>query len=106
MLDGPNAALGHNSAVHMIETQIEYVLGAIACIRDGRACSTSTRRPSATYTAEIDARAAGTVWLTCDSWYRDAGSGRLTLLWPGTAESFRSANGRFDPKPYRVLARS
>lgn len=105
VLDGPNAALGHNSAVHMIETQIEYVLGAIACIREGAVLDVDAQAER-DYTAELDDRAAGTVWLTCDSWYRDPRSGRLTLLWPGTAESFREKNGRFDPEPYRVLARS
>ena len=102
VLDGPNAALGHNSAVHMIETQIEYVLGAASCIRDGLVLDVDPEAEAA-YTARIDERAAGTVWLTCDSWYRDPGSGRLTLLWPGTARSFRDVNGRFDPAPYRVL---
>ncbi len=29
VLDGPNAALGHNSAIYMIETQLDYVLGAL-----------------------------------------------------------------------------
>jgi cation diffusion facilitator CzcD-associated flavoprotein CzcO len=104
VLDGPNAALGHNSAVHMIETQIEYVLGAIACIGRGSVLDIAPEAEAA-YTAEIDARAGDTVWLTCDSWYRDRGSGRLTLLWPGTAESFRARNGRFEVEPYRVLAK-
>ena len=105
VLDGPNAALGHNSAVHMIETQISYVLGAVSCIRDGAVLDVDPAAEAA-YTDRMDERAAGTVWLTCDSWYRDRGSGRLTLLWPGTAESFREENGRFDPSPYRVLTPS
>ena len=55
------------------------------------------------YTAEIDERSALTVWLTgCRSWYVDQRSGRLTLLWPGTAVSFRERNGTFDPGPYVV----
>jgi hypothetical protein len=29
VLDGPNAALGHNSAIYMIETQVSYVLSAL-----------------------------------------------------------------------------
>ena len=103
VLDGPNAALGHNSAVHTIETQIEYVLGAIAAVRDGMVLDVDPQAAAA-YAAEIDRRAAGSVWLTCDSWYRDRASGRLTLLWPGTAESFRKRNGRFDPSPYRAPA--
>jgi cation diffusion facilitator CzcD-associated flavoprotein CzcO len=104
VLDGPNAALGHNSAVHMIETQLEYVLGAIAHVRAGAVLDVDPQAER-DYTAGVEARAAGTVWLTCDSWYRDPRSGRLTVLWPGTAESFREANGRFDPGPYRALAR-
>ena len=104
VLDGPNAALGHNSAVHMIETQIAYVLGAVAAIADGAVLDVDPAAEAA-YTADIDQRAAGTVWLTCDSWYRDRGSGRLTLLWPGTAASFRERNGRFESAPYRVLTR-
>ena len=104
VLDGPNAALGHNSAVHMIETQIEYVLGAISCIEGGAVLDVDPAAEEG-YTAEIDARAAETVWLGCDSWYRDRASGRLTLLWPGTAASFRARNGRFEIEPYRVLAR-
>ena len=35
VLDGPNAALGHNSAVHVIESQIAYVLGAVRHVREG-----------------------------------------------------------------------
>ena len=104
VLDGPNAALGHNSAVHMIETQIDHVLGAIACIRDGAVLDVDPQAEQ-DWVDEVDARVAGTVWSTCDSWYRDPASGRLTLLWPGTAASFRARNGRFDPEPYRVLSR-
>src|SRR6202034_4626571 len=29
VLDGPNAALGHHSAIYMIETQVSYVLSAL-----------------------------------------------------------------------------
>ena len=104
VLDGPNAALGHNSAIYMIATQLDYVLGALDYIA---AESVSSLEVSAeaevAYTAEIDERSAPTVWLTgCRSWYVDQRSGRLTLLWPGTAVSFRERNGTFDPGPYVV----
>ncbi|RIX30868.1 flavin-containing monooxygenase [Amnibacterium setariae] len=101
VLDGPNAALGHNSAVHVIESQIAYVLGALAHGGDGAVLAV-TEAATAAYTAEVDARAEGTVWTTCDTRYRDPASGRLTVLWPGTATSFRERNGVFDPAPYRV----
>ena len=33
VINGPNASLGHNSAVYMIETQIDHVLGALDHLR-------------------------------------------------------------------------
>lgn len=102
VLDGPNAALGHNSAIYMIETQLDYVLGALdAMAATGIRSLEVTAEAEAAYTREIDERSADTVWLTgCDSWYVDPDSRRLTLLWPGTAASFREHNGTFDVEPY------
>ncbi|AZG48741.1 flavin-containing monooxygenase [Gordonia insulae] len=107
VLDGPNAALGHNSAIYMIETQLDYVVGALNFLADSGSRSVEVSAAAeAAYTAEIDRLAASTVWLTgCDSWYVDPGSGRLTLLWPGTAVSFRERNGTFDPRPYLIEPR-
>lgn len=101
VIDGPNASLGHNSAVHMIETQIGYILGALEHLGSGQVLEV---RPEAEaqYTQQIDAAARSTVWLTggCSSWYRDEASGRLTLLWPGTATSFSELHGTFAADPF------
>lgn len=106
VLDGPNASLGHNSAVDMIETQIGYVLGALdhLAAEPGAALEVKLAAEQA-YVAELEAMSARTVWLDggCNSWYVDERSGRLTLLWPDTAQSFRARNGTFDPKPYAEL---
>jgi cation diffusion facilitator CzcD-associated flavoprotein CzcO len=92
VLNGPNASLGHNSAVLMAEEQSAYVVRALA-ERDRRPDRTLRVRPEAeaAYTDEIAAAAASTPWLTggCRNWYVDDRSGRLTLLWPGTVQSFR-----------------
>lgn len=101
VIDGPNASLGHNSAVHMIETQIGYILGALEHLGPGRVLEVRSEAEEA-YTREIDEAAGSTVWLTggCSSWYRDEASGRLTLLWPGTATSFRKRHGVFDEEAF------
>ena len=99
VLNGPNASLGHNSSILMIEAQLEYLLAALEH-RDSRADGVlePTASAEAEYTAAIDAAAATTVWLTggCRSWYRDERTGRLALLWPGSATSFRERGAVFD----------
>lgn len=105
VIDGPNASLGHNSAVHMIESQIAYVLEAMRYLRS-RGLPAFDVRPErqATYVTEIDRMAQNTVWLTggCRSWYVDERSRRLTLLWPDTASAFRERLARFDPADYNT----
>ncbi|WP_375400340.1 flavin-containing monooxygenase [uncultured Amnibacterium sp.] len=105
VLDGPNGGLGHNSAVFMIETQIEYVLAALAH-RAAVGSPVLSLRPDAeaAYTAALDSSAAATVWTTggCTSWYLEPGNGRLTLLWPDFAHTFRDRFGDFDPEPYEA----
>ncbi|GAA0296854.1 FAD-dependent oxidoreductase [Kineococcus aurantiacus] len=102
VLDGPNASLGHNSAIHVIESQIGYLLGALDHLAGGVGPLEVSAAAQRRYTAEIDAAAGESVWLRggCSSWYVDRRSGRLTLLWPDTATEFRRRNGTFDPAPF------
>ncbi len=102
VLDGPNASLGHNSSVLMIEAQLDYLLAALAHRdRSGRSLAPSIAA-EATYTRAIDEAAASTVWLTggCRSWYVDEASGRLTLLWPDTVHAFRERGAAFRPADF------
>lgn len=104
VIDGPNASLGHNSAVHMIETQIGFVLGALDHLDIlGADVLEVSREAEDAYVRELDRRSAATVWLNggCSSWYVDDRSHRLTLLWPDFAFAFRAEVGTFDPDGYR-----
>ncbi|HWL02889.1 MAG TPA: NAD(P)/FAD-dependent oxidoreductase [Microbacteriaceae bacterium] len=109
VLDGPNASLGHNSSILMIEAQVDYLLEALDH-RDahGGGALHPTADAEAEYTARIDAAAASTVWLTggCRSWYVDERSGRLTLLWPDSVPAFRTHGARFNPDHFAVPAHS
>lgn len=101
LLGGPHSALGHNSALTIMEVQIDHLLSALDHVPEGTSCEV---RPSAelSYTRQLDARAADTVWMsqTCSSWYRDDSSGRVTLLWPGTAQEFAQGYSRMDPAQF------
>lgn len=106
-IDGPNASLGHNSAVHMIESQIAFILEALKHLRSIGAAVFETRpEQQAAYTAEIDQMAEATVWPTggCRSWYLDERSRRLTLLWPDTASAFRERLSQFNPSDYLLTS--
>lgn len=107
VLDGPNATLGHNSAIDMIETQVSYVLGALRTIGASGVLEATPAAELAS-SRDIDARARGTVWAAggCDSWYRDPRSGRLTLIWPGTARSFHRAHSRFSGAGFSLSRRA
>lgn len=99
LLDGPNAGLGHHSALEVIEAQLGYVLGALDHLDASGGPVEVSAQAEADYTHELDERAAGTVWLRggCRSWYVDERSGRLTLLWPGRAADYRTRFAHFDP---------
>lgn len=103
VLDGPNASLGHNSSVLMIEEQTEYVVRTLARRGDG----VLRVRPEAeeAYTGEIARAAASTPWMTggCRNWYVDEATGRLTLLWPGTVGAFRERLARADGSEFESL---
>ncbi|WP_256125085.1 flavin-containing monooxygenase [Photorhabdus luminescens] len=109
IINGPNATLTHNSIIYMIESQIEYILGAIEYSRKNNNYILEVS-PEAQdrYIAELQKQINGTVWVgnNCTSWYRDSRNKRLTLVWPDFAHSFRERNGNFDPTPYTFYTKT
>ncbi len=106
VLDGPNASLSHNSAVDMIETQIEYLLGALRHTAPGMILEVSARA-EAEYAREMAVRSIGKPWTSgCSNWYLDRRNGRQALLWPGLATEFRDRFATFDPRPYDEMVRA
>ncbi|MCU0803882.1 MAG: NAD(P)/FAD-dependent oxidoreductase [Burkholderiales bacterium] len=106
MITGPNTGLGHNSMIYIIESQIAYIMNAIATLTARKLAAVDVRPDiQATYNAEIQARLAHTVWNTggCRSWYltRD---GRNTTLWPGFTFEYRRRTKRFHLGDYSIVA--
>lgn len=108
VLNGPNASLGHNSAVLMAEAQAAFVVRALA-ERGGHPRRVRAEAERA-YTREIVERSVGTSWLAegCRNWYVDERSGRLTLLWPGSVQAFHDrlaliGPGDFEPASVGLL---
>lgn len=105
IINGPNTGLGHNSVVYIIEAQVDYILEALDHIEaENVEIFEATRAAEDAYMDKLQGRANGTVWLAggCKSWYVDPRSGRLTLVWPDYAHSFRDENGTFHPEGYKM----
>jgi cation diffusion facilitator CzcD-associated flavoprotein CzcO len=102
---GPNTALGHNSVVFMIESQIRYVAQAIAAVdRAGAEALAPTREATDRYNAELQHDLAGTVWNTggCSSWYMDE-HGVNRTLWSGMTWQYWLATRTLDRDEYAFL---
>jgi cation diffusion facilitator CzcD-associated flavoprotein CzcO len=95
---GPNTALGHNSVLYMIESQVRHVMAAL---RERERRGVRGIEPHAEaqfeFIRRLDERFPGTAWAGgCRSWYLDA-AGRNIALWVGSARAYRSLAGRLRP---------
>jgi cation diffusion facilitator CzcD-associated flavoprotein CzcO len=101
ILYGPNTNLGHSSIVYMLESQTDYVLGAIRHVgMYGRAWVNVRPDVQEKYSQEVQQRLGDTVWEAgCTSWYRTA-DGRNTNNWPTYTVDYRRRTRFFDPGNY------
>lgn len=105
-LVGPNTGLGHSSMVYMIESQIAYVVDAVATLkRHGLAAVEVRGDVSADFNRELQERLKPSVWMTggCASWYLDK-HGNNTTLWPGHTFEFRRMTKSFDLSAYHATS--
>lgn len=102
LLVGPNTGLGHNSIIFMIECQVDYIVRALASLRE-RGHDTLRLRPEV---QQDDYRLnqrkmQGTVWASgCKSWYQNA-DGHIDTLWPGYTWEYWLKTRRFQVGDYR-----
>jgi cation diffusion facilitator CzcD-associated flavoprotein CzcO len=104
LLYGPNLNLGHSSIVYMLESQINYALGALHTMRTCGAAEFEVHAGAQdAYNEEIQERLARTVWNNggCGSWYFDS-NGRNSIQWPGFTFEYRRRTRRFDAAAYRL----
>ncbi|HZM65959.1 MAG TPA: NAD(P)/FAD-dependent oxidoreductase [Nakamurella sp.] len=101
LLVGPNVGVGNTSMIYMIESQLAYVLDALATM-DAEQLATleTTEHAQLEFTRRLAERSRRTVWLSgCASWYLDA-NGRNTALWPDFSFRYRRLTRRLDRDNY------
>jgi len=104
MLYGPNTNLGHNSIIYMLESQIRYVMQAIAHLNSTPgACLEVRAQTQARYTRRLQQALARTVWSDgCQSWYMNA-QGRIVSNWSGYTFTYRRMTRTFDSSLYEQV---
>lgn len=102
-LIGPNTGLGHSSMILMIESQLNYIVGALRTMKKEGVKALEVRPDVvARYNEWLQSRLKKTVWDSgCKSWYLDK-QGRNTTIWPGFTFSFRRLTRRFKATSYNA----
>lgn len=103
ILNGPNTATGHNSALYFLEVQFDLILDAMAYFQqESIQVFEADAQAEEKYMADLHDLSIGSVWLSegCKSWYLDPVSRKLTLIWPDYAHSFRDQNQHFNREGY------
>jgi cation diffusion facilitator CzcD-associated flavoprotein CzcO len=103
ILLGPNA-IGINSVIFSVESQISYVMSALSVMDSRGLRRVEVREDSFDgYVEEVDRRSEGSVWTEggCKAYYTDD-NGRNFALYPGFAAGYRRRTRRFDPDAYSL----
>lgn len=103
LMYGPNTNVGSGSIVHMLESQMAYIVQAARLLADG-AKSLEVRADVLDGFDSAAQRSLSTsVWNQggCDSWYLDADR-RNTNNWPGFMTGYRRRTRRLAPSDYHV----
>lgn len=103
---GPNTGLGHNSVLHMLESQINYLLAYLKQLDQQPKGALLNVKPEAqeAFNQRIQQQLASMVWSdgSCTSWYLDP-RGRNATMWPGHTSSFRRKTKRLKRDDYQTL---
>jgi cation diffusion facilitator CzcD-associated flavoprotein CzcO len=103
ILYGPNTNLGHSSIIYMLESQMTYVVSALAVMEErGAGCAEVRPQVQDAFNEEMRERLQSSVWNSgCSSWYLDR-DGRNSIQWPGFTFEFRRRTRQFEPADYKL----
>ncbi len=102
---GPNTGLGHSSVIHMMESQMTYVMQYIQFMMScGSGCFLDVKEEEQqAYNQKIEKQFEHTVWNSgCRSWYINR-HGKITTLYPRLMLTFRKETRHFKPEVYHVF---
>jgi cation diffusion facilitator CzcD-associated flavoprotein CzcO len=103
---GPNSGIGHISVIHMIESEVAYLVKYWKALVKGNSNSYLDVKPEVQkqYNDELKAVFGKTTWASgCKSWYL-ADDGRNFTLFPELAYRYRQKTKNFDIGDYKTVS--
>ncbi len=103
---GPNTGLGHNSIIHMMESQLNYMLDYIKKLQElpGKYLDVK-KEVQEKFNENIQEQLSSMIWSSggCTSYYLKNDDGKNTSIWPGSTVSYRKQTRKINLEDYRIL---
>jgi cation diffusion facilitator CzcD-associated flavoprotein CzcO len=101
---GPNTGVGSTSIIFMIEQSANLIINCIRAAGPDELIA-PTEQAMRAYDDEIQRALSGTVWATsCQSWYKRA-DGRITILYPYNAQTYRRRHKKLRREDFQIRPR-
>jgi hypothetical protein len=87
----------------MMEGQFGYIRDLVRLVAARPRSYVDVKRTAADrFDTEMRDRLGRSVWVGCESWYREE-NGRVTTNWPGLVREYRRRTARVDADEYAVV---
>lgn len=104
---GPNTGLGHNSIIHMMESQYKYILDYLKKLSQHPPHSYFDLKieKQKVFNTQLQKELEQMVWTTggCQSYYLKNRAGKNTSIWPGSTMKYRKLTKKVKLSYYNIL---
>ncbi len=99
---GANSGLSHSSAIHIMESQMKYIIQYLQQLEAKGESAVIDVKPDLQkkYNERLQKKLKGTIWdAGCSSWYLNK-DGKNTVIFPGLTHAYRKVTRRLNPEDY------
>ena len=107
LMVGPNTGLGHNSIVHMMESQLNYIMGYLKYLDNNPNSALNVKETVQNeFNQKIQQQLKTMIWSDggCNSYYLKDSNGKNTSIWPGSTMSYRKQTKRINKTDYDIVS--
>jgi len=107
LMVGPNTGLGHNSIIHMMESQFNYILDYLNYLEENPNMFLDVKKVVQNqFNKKTQEQLKTMIWSDggCTSYYLKDNNGKNTSIWPGSTLSYRKQTKRINKSDYDLIA--